>query len=258
MPLCDTLLRVAEEGLYRLHLSQEILDETTRNLIKRNKMSKEQAVRYQQQIKQYFPESMVEGYELLIPSMKNDPKDRHVLAAAVKSKANVIVTFNLKDFPPESLESWEIKAQHPDEFLLDLFSNFGMNLGLEIVRQQAADLKKPPMTIKELIKTLSSQVPCFAKLLLTYTYSTSLYRIALKTLELLGDEKPNKILSYEGEEYYFEISNQTLTIKQKARGEIFRGKDDTLDCNFTLQDIEKLEIFEQKLDKTFKESITKN
>ncbi len=190
--------------------------------------------------------------------MKNDPKDRHVLAAAVKSKADVIVTFNLKDFPAESLEPWGIKAQHPDQFLLDLLSNFGMNLGVEIVRQQAADLKKPPMTIKNLITRLDRQVPDFARLLLYCRYSPLLSHIALKTLELLGDERQNKILSYEGEEYSFEISNETLTIRQKARGEILRGKDDTLDCNFTLQDIEKLEIFEQKLDKQFKESITKN
>lgn len=111
MPLCDTLLRIAEAGLYRLHLSQEILDETTRNLVKQDRMSEKQAERYQQQIKQCFPESIVEEYELLIPSMTNDPKDRHILAAAVKSKANVIVTFNLKDFPPESLQRWGIKAQ---------------------------------------------------------------------------------------------------------------------------------------------------
>ncbi len=153
-PLGDTLLRIAEEELYRLHLSQEILNETTCNLVQKNRMSEDKAIRYQQQIKQYFPESIVEGYESLIPSMTNEIKDRHVLAAAVKSKANVIVTFNLKDFPPESLQPWGIKAQHPDEFLLELFSDFGMNIAVEIVRQQAADLKKPPMTIKELIVLL--------------------------------------------------------------------------------------------------------
>ena len=63
MPLCDTLLRVAEEGLYRLHFSQEILSETTRNLVQKDKMTEEKAVRYQEQVKNCFPESMVEGYE---------------------------------------------------------------------------------------------------------------------------------------------------------------------------------------------------
>ena len=258
MPLGDTLLRIAEAELYRLHLSQEILDETTNNLVKKNKMNEEQAVRYQQQIKQCFPESMVEKYELLIPSMTNEPKDRHVLAAAVKSKANIIVTFNLKDFPSESLQPWGIKAQHPDEFLLELFSDFGMNIAVEIVRQQAADLKKPSMTIRKLIELLSKQVPNFARLILYYRYSDRISQIALKTLELIGQRKQNKILSYEGEEYYFEIRDKTLTIKQKAKGEIFRETENTVNCDFTFQDLEKLEEFEQKLDKQFEESITKN
>ena len=221
-------------------------------------MSEEKAIRYQQQIKQYFPESMVEGYESLIPSMTNDIKDRHVLAAAVKSKANVIVTFNLKDFPPESLQPWGIKAQHPDEFLLELFSDFGINIAVEIIRQQAADLKKPPMTIKELIVLLDRQVPDFARFILYGRYSGRLSYIALKTLKLLGHKKQNKILSYEGEEYYFEIRDKILTIKQKAKGEIFKETEDTVNCNFTLQDLEKLEEFEQKLDKQFSESIAKN
>ena len=63
MPLRDTLLRIAERGLYRLHFSQEILDETTRNLVKKNRMTPEQAVRYQDCMKQFFPESLVEDYE---------------------------------------------------------------------------------------------------------------------------------------------------------------------------------------------------
>ncbi|MEO0834471.1 MAG: PIN domain-containing protein [Cyanobacteria bacterium J06642_3] len=247
-----------EEGLYRLHFSQEILDETTGNLVERNKMSEKQAVWFEQQIKQHFPESIVEDYESLISSMTNDFKDRHVLAAAIKCKANIIVTYNLKDFTAESLEPWGIKAQHPDEFLLNLFSDYEMNLAVDIVAQQAADLKKPPMTIKELITLLEPQVPDFARLLLYYKYSPHLSYIAVKTLELMGSEKQNKILSYEESEYSFEISNQTLTIKQQARGEIFKQTDDTVNCNFTLEDIEKLEIFEQKLDKQHEASITKN
>ena len=164
MPLCDTLLRLAEVELYRLHLSQEILDETTRNLVKKNRMNEEKAIKYQQQIRQYFPESIVEDYESLIPLMTNDPKDRHVLAAAVKIKADVIITFNLKDFLPESLQLFGIRAQHPDEFLLDLFSNYQIDIGTEIVRQQAAALKNPPVKMIEIIKRLNHQVPDFAKM----------------------------------------------------------------------------------------------
>ena len=53
--------------------------------------------------------------------MKNHPKDRHVLAAAVRTGAQTIVTFNLKDFPAEALAPWNIVAQSPDEFLIHQF-----------------------------------------------------------------------------------------------------------------------------------------
>ena len=63
-----------------------------------------------------------DGYEDLIDSLTlPDPDDRHVLAAAIRSSAEVIVTYNLKDFPAETLAKFDIEAQHPDDFLLSLF-----------------------------------------------------------------------------------------------------------------------------------------
>jgi predicted nucleic acid-binding protein len=64
---------------------------------------------------------MIKGYELLIPMLElPDANDRHVLAAAIKARAQVIVTTNLKDFPKPALSQWQIEAQHPDEFVNDL------------------------------------------------------------------------------------------------------------------------------------------
>ncbi len=63
-------------------------------------------------------DSLVVGYESLIDFVTlPDPKDRHVLAAAIKGRADVIVTFNLKDFPADVLEAYDLSAQHPDVFL---------------------------------------------------------------------------------------------------------------------------------------------
>lgn len=63
---------------------------------------------------------MVTGYEPLIEAITlPDPDDRHVLAAAVKAHAEVLVTFNGKDFPAEALAPWGVEAKHPDDFLLD-------------------------------------------------------------------------------------------------------------------------------------------
>jgi hypothetical protein len=47
----------------------------------------------------------------------NDPKDRHVLAAAIVSHASVIVTSNLRDFSDTALTPFAIEAQSSDQFL---------------------------------------------------------------------------------------------------------------------------------------------
>ncbi|WP_216594092.1 PIN domain-containing protein [Kocuria marina] len=62
---------------------------------------------------------MVENYESLVPAMTNDPKDRHVLAAAVRSRAELIVTSNQKDFPATALKPYDVAVRSPDDLLLD-------------------------------------------------------------------------------------------------------------------------------------------
>lgn len=70
-----------------------------------------------------FPDAMVprEAYDHLILAMTNDPKDRHVLAAAVAARADVIVTFNVTDFPAAACRPYGIDVQHPDTFLVHQF-----------------------------------------------------------------------------------------------------------------------------------------
>ncbi|MGY4844783.1 hypothetical protein ACW9PK_08500 [Kocuria sp. MNB10] len=63
--------------------------------------------------------ALVENYESLVPAMTNDPKDRHVLAAAVRSRAELIVTSNQKDFPATALKPYDVAVRSPDDFLLD-------------------------------------------------------------------------------------------------------------------------------------------
>lgn len=254
MPLRDTLLRIAEIGLYRLHFSQEILDEATRNLVKQSRMTQEQAAKYQECMKQFFPESIVEDYESLILLMTNNPKDRHVLAAAVKTKADIIVTSNLKDFPTKSLQPFGIKALHPDQFLIDLFSNYEIDIAVDILKQQVEDLKNPPMTLKELIERLSRQVPEFANGILSYEYSDRLADIAKKVLLIIGYKKDN-IIFYQGTEYYLEKNINNLIIKHKDKGEIFKKTSEEYFGNFSLDDLEKFEQFEQKLDNKIKNKL---
>src|SRR3712207_360231 len=87
----DTLLRAAAAGLYQVRWSDEILEEVRRNLVSTGRATHEQAQRLIDMMRQAFPEAVVEGYEALVQLMTNDAKDRHVLAAAVASRVQVIV-----------------------------------------------------------------------------------------------------------------------------------------------------------------------
>ncbi|MEY9211770.1 PIN domain-containing protein [Thermobifida halotolerans] len=116
--LCDTLLRLASAGAYRPLWSQHVLDELGRNVVERG-IAPDRVGRRITHMDRAFPDAMVRGYETLIDGMDNDPKDRHVLAAAVRAGAEVIVTFNTRDFPDTALKPYDITAAHPDDFLLD-------------------------------------------------------------------------------------------------------------------------------------------
>lgn len=123
--LCDTLLSIAECRIYRPLWSKHVLDELDRNLRKRGATAEQTAHRIDQMTR-HFPDAQVAGYEHLIDSMENHPKDRHVLAAAVRGGAEVLVTENLKDFPATALERYDIVAVHQDDFLQDQFESTTM------------------------------------------------------------------------------------------------------------------------------------
>jgi hypothetical protein len=90
--------------------------------------------------------------------LRNDEKDRHVVAVALKAGAQVIVTSNLSDFRdlPEGIE-----AQSPDEFLSNVFDLDPDGL-VEIVRAQAADLRRPPRSFEDVVSVLERMVPTLA------------------------------------------------------------------------------------------------
>lgn len=146
--LADTLLRLAEADVIRPHWSGDVMDELVRNLAARIPEGK--ATKRAKAMETAFPEAMVTGYENLIDGMTNDPKDRHVLAAAVHSDCEVIVTFNTRDFPDESLVQHSLVAVHPDEFLLDQLDLYPQPVRRSLERQ-AADTARPQLTLLELI-----------------------------------------------------------------------------------------------------------
>lgn len=153
--LRDTLLRAAALHFYQVRWSAQILEEMTRNLVSTGTMPYDKAVRLRAIMEREFPEAEVTGYESLIASMPNHEKDRHVVAAAVKSGAQVVTTANLKDFSelPAGIE-----AQSPDEFLGNLF-DLDPDRFVEMLRDQAGDLVNPPITFNKLLDRLAKVAP---------------------------------------------------------------------------------------------------
>jgi predicted nucleic acid-binding protein len=153
--LTDLLLRLAEAKAFRPLWSNEILAELERNLVSKGKATPVRARKRVTRMREHFPDALVENYEDLIPIMTCDPKDRHVAAAAVRSNAELIVTFNLKDFPVTALRDYDLEAISPDDFLLDQLDLFP-EVTLDCLRRQATDYANPKVTILELLRTLEN------------------------------------------------------------------------------------------------------
>lgn len=113
--LRNFLMHLALTGLFRAKWTAEIHEEwITALLKKRPDLSREKLERTRELMDKHAIDALVTGYEDLIPSLQlPDPNDRHVLAAAIRARADVIVTVNLRDFPSESLAPLAIEAAAP-------------------------------------------------------------------------------------------------------------------------------------------------
>ena len=158
-----TLLRAALGDLYRMQGSEEIVDDMRRILFK-NAMTEYRAQRLISVIRENFQDSFISQHRQLISSMPTNEKDRHVLAAAVACRAQVIVTFNLKDFPADLLAPFEVEAQSPDVFLTHLH-HLDSQAMPRIIVEQAHNLYNPPKSVDEVLKTLEQHVPIFVSLM---------------------------------------------------------------------------------------------
>ena len=156
-PLRDLLLRLALTDLFRARWTERIHDEWMRSLREqRPDIAAEQIERTRTLMDRTVPDCLVSGYEGLVAHLDlPDSNDRHVLAAAIRCQAGVIVTYNLKDFPRGALASYGIEAQHPDEFVCHLF-DLAPAAVCAAVRDQRLALKNPPKSVRELLDTFLS------------------------------------------------------------------------------------------------------
>ena len=154
--LRDTLLRLAEVELYDPLWSDRILEEMKRNVLaERAEVTEAQMERMVGLMNGAFEDALVEADAIatLVDSMTNDPKDRHVLAAALAAGADGIVTDNLADFPPAACEPFGITVASADEFLCVL-ADMDEGAVKESLVRQADALKNPPQSPSELLDVL--------------------------------------------------------------------------------------------------------
>ncbi|KOX20971.1 toxin-antitoxin system, toxin component, PIN family protein [Saccharothrix sp. NRRL B-16348] len=150
----NLLIRVARARLVQAKWTERILDEVDRSLAVKRGIPEEKRRRLRKLINGSVADCLVEGYESLIDSLVlPDPDDRHVLAAAIRAGAQVIVTANLSDFPADYLGQWDVEAKSPDDFVLDLI---GINdrVVYSCVQQIVDERVNPPETIDDVLGQL--------------------------------------------------------------------------------------------------------
>jgi predicted nucleic acid-binding protein len=168
--LTDVVLSLAEIGLFQPLWTEEILIEAERNLVEeadRRGGSRSAAIRRRfREMREAFSRALVatHDYAHLIPEMRNHEGDRHVLAAAVAARADVIVTANSRHFTLQSLTGLSVgSVATPDTFLCELHRAHPL-LVEAIMDRMLAGKEQPRMTIPDLADRLvAAGTPAFAE-----------------------------------------------------------------------------------------------
>lgn len=156
-PLRDLLMRLATTELFRARWSASIHAEWMRSVLKSRPELQVPLERTRLLMDASVMDCLVTGYEPLIDTLDlPDPDDRHVLAAAIVGRADLIVTKNLKDFPAKCLAPFSIEAQHPDVFVRNLLE-LHEAVALDAVARHRASLRNPPKTVDDYLDTLLAQ-----------------------------------------------------------------------------------------------------
>ena len=165
-PVRDLLMEIAISGLVQAKWTERIHQEWMSSLLADRPEIKKRIQQTRRLMDAAIPDALVTHYESLINGITlPDPGDRHVLAAAIKCGAQLIVTANLKDFPQEHLAPYAIEAVHPDVLIEQ---QFGLNQApvIACAKRIRARLLNPEINADEYLAILfSSRLPATADLL---------------------------------------------------------------------------------------------
>lgn len=163
-------MQLAVDEVIKAKWTDKIHEEWITNLLQnRPDLNLKQLLRTKELMNLYSLDCLIEGFEDIIPTLNlPDFGDRHVLAAAIYAKVDVILTFNTADFPENYISTFSIKIYHPDNFLLDLLLKF-KNKVVHSIKRHRKRLKYPPKSADEYLETLSNQkLMTFSKSLLEF------------------------------------------------------------------------------------------
>jgi len=151
-------MHLALTGLFHAKWPAAVHEEWICALLRRRPdLSREKLERTRMLMDLHAADALVTGYEDLIEGLQlPDPDDRHVLAAAIRGRADIIVTANLRDFPANILGQFGIEPQHPDDFILYLL-DVAPDLVARAARDHRESLKNPLKTIQQYLDALEAQ-----------------------------------------------------------------------------------------------------
>ncbi len=158
--LSDLFLRLAEGPRLLLPKWTDYLwQETERTMIDVLKWPQQRVASRITAAKAAFPEAMITDYQVFIAQCTNDPKDRHILAAAIRGQVETIVTMNTRHFKPADMAPWGITVAHPDEYLRVLYE-LDNGIVIQTLNDMARIRNKP---IEQMLARLSPPAPKFAR-----------------------------------------------------------------------------------------------
>lgn len=162
--LRDIFLGAASQGLFELLWSDDVLNEIYNTLTGQLGLSAERASDIIQTIEELFPKGCVRNYDTLTDRVRQyvgDPNDCHVLAAAVRGRANFLVTLNVRDFRRVT-RAYGVTVVQPDDFLCRLLQTDRKRV-LRVLDLVARSYQNPPHTIQQILHNLQSDAPRFVE-----------------------------------------------------------------------------------------------
>jgi predicted nucleic acid-binding protein len=172
--MTDLVLSLGEAGLYRPRWTLEIHEEWIRNVLEdQPQRTREQLERRCAFMDQAIGHDLIENYERHVDSLSlPDPDDRHVLAAAIEAGAEILLTYNLRDFPKSVVATYGITVVHPDEFLGWLMAEKSETV-LSVIEEMRVKRKRPELSQTQLLEKLARlSIPRFVGMLRNAGYGS--------------------------------------------------------------------------------------